>query len=73
VSSFLSCWQPLTARTTKWRNKSQQFLEQLKSFSMQKHDNLIKTLTLLTTDGKWWDLLGVFYSDKDHNDEMMWE
>lgn len=53
--------------------KSQQFVEQLKSFSMQKKYNLLKTLALITADGKWWDLLGVFFSDSSHNDEMLWE
>jgi hypothetical protein len=53
--------------------KSKRFLEQLKSYSDQKKYNLLKTLSLLTVDGRWWDLLGLFYSDGDHNDEMLWE
>ena len=53
--------------------KSKRFMEQLKSYSEQKKYNLLKTLSLLTVDGRWWDLLGLFYSDGDHNDEMLWE
>jgi hypothetical protein len=53
--------------------KSQRMMEQLKSWNKQKGYNLLKTLTLITADGKWWDFLGLFYSDGAHNDEMMWE
>jgi len=52
--------------------KSQRMMEQLKSWNKQKGYNLLKTLTLITADGKWWDFLGLFYSDGAHNDEMMW-
>lgn len=53
--------------------KSQVFSEQLKSYSSQKGYNLVKTLSLLGVDGRWWDLLGLFYSDANHNDEMIYE
>jgi hypothetical protein len=53
--------------------KSSNFIEQLKSYNSQKCYNLVKTLSLLTVNGRWWDLLGIFYSDGSHNDEMLWE
>jgi len=53
--------------------KSQNFLEQLKSYNYHKGYNLLKTMALFTVDAKWWDLLGLFYSDADHNDEMLLE
>ena len=53
--------------------KSTDFMVQLKTFSMQKSYNLIKTLSLMTADAKWWDLLGIFFADADHSDQFMWE
>lgn len=53
--------------------KSQHFDEQRKSYCQHKGYNLLKTLSLLTVDGRWWDLLGVFYSDSNHNDELLYE
>lgn len=42
--------------------KSEVFIEQLKSFSAHKGYNLVKTLSALTVDGYWWDLLLLSYS-----------
>jgi hypothetical protein len=53
--------------------KSSDFAVQLKSWNTQKKHNLIKSLSLMTADGRWWDVLGLFFSDGSHNDEMMWE
>ncbi len=54
-------------------DKSSDFAIQLKSYSSQKKYNLVKSLSLMTANGRWWDVLGVFFSDSDHNDEMIWE
>lgn len=53
--------------------KSTDFMIQLKTYSMQKYCNLVKSLSLMTADIKWWDLLGVFFADSDHSDQFMWE
>lgn len=53
--------------------KSYDFDFQKRTFSGQKKRNLIKFMGIVLPDGRFFDLIGPFYSDGDHSDEWMWE
>lgn len=53
--------------------KSKNFDVQYRSYSPQKSSNLFKSMGISLPDGYWWDIIGLFYSDSFHNDEMIFE
>lgn len=53
--------------------KSSDFNVQRKTFSGQKKRNLIKLMGIVLPDGRFFDLVGPFFSDGDHSDQWMWE
>lgn len=53
--------------------KSRNFKVQKMTFSMHKHRNLVKAMGIVLPDGRWWDIIGPYYSDGKHNDKWLWD
>ena len=52
--------------------KSSVFNIQQKTYSSHKGRNLFKEMVIVLPDGKFFDLIGPFFSDGNHNDEWIW-
>lgn len=52
--------------------KSTLFNVQRKTYSGHKKRNLVKEMAIVLPNGKFFDLIGPFFGDGDHNDEWMW-
>ncbi|CAF1286217.1 unnamed protein product [Rotaria sordida] len=52
--------------------KSERFEIQRKTWSEQKKRNLVKVMGIQFANGTWFDLIGPFYADGDHNDASIW-
>ena len=52
--------------------QSTNFEVQKKTYSMHKHRNLWKMMGIVLPDGRFWDIIGPFYADGDHNDQWIW-
>ncbi|CAF1161060.1 unnamed protein product [Rotaria sordida] len=52
--------------------KSKCFELQKKTWSEHKKRNLIKIMGVQFANGRWFDLMGPFYADGDHNDASIW-
>ena len=56
-----------------YTQKSESFDVQSESYCLHKHANLYKSMGVGCLDGTWWDLIGCYYSNTFHNDELMFE
>jgi DDE superfamily endonuclease len=52
--------------------KSKCFEIQRKTWCDHKKRNLVKMMGIQLPSGKWYDLIGPFYADGDHNDAKIW-
>jgi hypothetical protein len=52
--------------------KSKCFEVQRKTWSEHKRRNLVKIMGVQFANGVWFDLMGPFYADGDHNDASIW-
>ncbi|CAF1529916.1 unnamed protein product [Adineta steineri] len=52
--------------------KAECFEIQRKTWSEQKKRNLVEAMGIQFADGTWFDLIGPFYADGDHNDASIW-
>ena len=43
------------------------------SYSYHKHRNLVKILTIMLTDGKWFDCFGIYYPSGKNTDAAIFD